>query len=43
MGDAKIAAGGVLKFSGKRTYPEKCHFAAPFTNKFSLLNATKNF
>jgi hypothetical protein len=23
MGDAKIAAGVVLKFLGKRTYPEK--------------------
>jgi hypothetical protein len=24
MGDAKIAAGDVLKFLGKLTYPEKC-------------------
>jgi hypothetical protein len=24
MGDAKIAAGDVLKFLGKPTYPEKC-------------------
>jgi hypothetical protein len=38
MGDAKIAAGDVLKFLGKLTYPEKCPFAAGFTNKFSSLN-----
>jgi len=43
MGDAKIAAGVVLKFLGKRTCPEKCPFAAASTNKFSLRNATKNF
>ena len=43
MGNAKIAAGDVPKFLGKLTYPEKCPFAAAFTNKFSLLNATKNF
>jgi hypothetical protein len=27
MGVAKIAAGGVLKFLSKWTYPEKCPFA----------------
>ncbi len=43
MGDAKIAAGVVLKFLGKRTYPEKCPFTAGLTNKFSLSNVTKNF
>jgi hypothetical protein len=43
MGDAKIAAGFALKFLGKLTYPEKYPFAAGFTNKFSLRNATKNF
>jgi hypothetical protein len=42
MGVAKIAA-GVLKFLGKRTYSEKCPFAASLTNKFALPNATKNF
>jgi hypothetical protein len=43
MGNAKIAAGVALKFLGKLTYPEKMPFAAGFTNKFSLRNATKNF
>jgi hypothetical protein len=43
MGNAKIAAGVALKFLGKLTYPEKMPFAAGFTNKFSLPNATKNF
>jgi hypothetical protein len=36
MGNAKIAAGDVLKFLGRRTYPEKYPFAAASTNKFSL-------
>ena len=43
MDGAKIAAGDVLKFLGKPTYPEKCPFTAGFMNKFSLPNATKNF
>jgi hypothetical protein len=43
MDNAKIAAGVDLKFLGKRTYPEKCPFAAGYSNKFSLRNATKNF
>jgi hypothetical protein len=38
MGDAKIAAGVVLKFLGKLTYPEKTPFATASTNKFSSLN-----
>ena len=38
MDDAKIAAGDVPKFLGKRTYPEKCPFAVTSTNKFSLLS-----
>jgi hypothetical protein len=38
MGSAKIAAGDVLKFLSKQTYPEKCPLAAGFTNKFLLLN-----
>jgi hypothetical protein len=32
----KIAAGDVLKFLGKLTYPEKYPFAAGFTNKFFI-------
>jgi hypothetical protein len=43
MDAAKIAAGDVLKFLGKLTYPEKTPFATAFANKFSLSNATKNF
>ena len=43
MGDTKIAAGDVLKFLGKLPCPEKCPFAAGYSNKFSLRNATKDF
>jgi hypothetical protein len=44
MGDAKIAAGVVLKFlGGGHTQKKNAFFAASSTNKFSLLNATKNF
>jgi hypothetical protein len=43
MGIDKTQLGDALKFLGKRTYPEKVPFAAGYSNKFSLLNATKNF
>jgi hypothetical protein len=39
----KLQQGVALKFLGKLTYPEKMPFAAEYPNKFSLLNATKNF
>jgi hypothetical protein len=43
MGVAKIAAGDVLKFLGKLTYPEKCPFAAASTNKFFVAERYQEF
>jgi hypothetical protein len=43
MGDAKIAAEVVLKFLGKRTYPEKCPVRLAVAYRFLGTVPCQNF